>query len=343
MEAVALLSATDPSGICFRYVLPPVVLVLIFFPSIQDDISYYKSFSRSRYAHGSCQRVDIEKFAGRIFLCNGTVWHPIPEWDVPTVNSVQPDRLKNLTPFYDPRWYEDLDLLIASDYDYGRFAQDPKKFHSILNFYDTLRSRWSLVHEITVGQNQQGYTFWFYKPPSQTPEAFNSELFQNLSILAETTLVVPFCENLAFALFYKNRFIKSEQLMRFAVSLEPENVRLLKELGWTMYKRNHFEEALPFVTHSLAIDGSQAEMVALEGSIFLKMNELDEADSTLHRAIEMNNRLESPYLDLETLYTERSDHRQLVAILRLHKSIVEPNSETAKHIDDQLRALHENP
>lgn len=200
-----------------------------------------------------------------------------------------------------------------------------------------------MTHEINVGQNQQGYTFWFYKPPSQTPEAFNSELFQNLSILAETTLVVTFSENLAFALFYKNRFIKSEQLMRFAVSLEPNNTRLLKELTWTLYKRNDFEEALPFVIHSLAIDGNQPEMVALEGSIFLKLNKLDEADSTLHRAIAMNKLLELPYLDLETLYRERSDHRQLVAILRLHKSIVEPNGETAKQIDEQLRALHENP
>lgn len=327
----------------FRFVLPPVVLILIFFPSIQSDVSYYKSFSNPDTRILAKDWISKNLPEGSSYA-TGPFGIQFPRGTyLPVEIPFSPTGSENLTPFYDPRWYEDIDLLIASDYDYGRFAQDPKKFHSILNFYDTLRSRWSLAHEINVGQNQQGYTFWFYKPPSQTPEAFNSELFQNLSILAETTLVVTFSENLAFALFYKNRFIKSEQLMRFAVSLEPDNTRLLKELTWTIYKRNHFEEALPFVIHSLAIDGSQSEMVALEGSIFLKLNKLDEADSTLHRAIAMNNRLELPYLDLETLYTQRSDHQQLVTILRQHKSIVGTNGETAKHIDEQLRALHENP
>src|SRR5208283_5276569 len=128
-------------------------------------------------------------------------YHPV---EIPFV----PTGSENLSPFYDTRWYEDLDLLIASDYDYGRFAQEPKRYRTILNFYDTLHARWSLLHEIKVADNQQGYTFWFYKPPLSTPETFNSELFQNLSILAETTLVATFSENLAFALFYKGRFAK---------------------------------------------------------------------------------------------------------------------------------------
>src|SRR5207245_2738371 len=137
--------------------------------------------------------------------------------------------------FYDARWYEDLDLLIAGDLDYGRFVKEPERFHELLKYYDTLRTRWTLVKEIKPGERQAGPTLWFYRPPEEVRESFEPELFSHLAILAESSLVATFAENLAFALFHKGRLVKSEQLLRLAISLEPANTRYLKELALTLY------------------------------------------------------------------------------------------------------------
>src|SRR5258708_30048210 len=50
-------------------------------------------------------------------------------------------------PFYNAQWYEDFNLVITSDFDYGRYVQEPERFRDILRFYDTLRTRWTLVLE----------------------------------------------------------------------------------------------------------------------------------------------------------------------------------------------------
>ncbi|MBI4548165.1 MAG: glycosyltransferase family 39 protein [Ignavibacteriae bacterium] len=244
-----------------------------------------------------------------------------------------------LLPFYDTQWYTDLDLLICSSFDYDRYVLEPEKYGRFIQFYDTVKSEWLLVHEFKPEKNQNGPTIWLFRPPQVTKELFETTLLQGLDVLAETTLVVGFLDRLAFSLFSKGRLQKSEQLMHKALSLDSTDLRVLRELAWTLFRLGKFNDALTYVNQSLQLNPNQAEMIALKGSILLRLNNVNEAEQNLKQALALNNRLHLAYLDLELLYRSQNDSEKLIDILSKYLMILPPESEVAQRTQERIQQL----
>ncbi|MDI6767594.1 MAG: glycosyltransferase family 39 protein [Bacteroidota bacterium] len=245
-----------------------------------------------------------------------------------------------LEAFYDTRWYKDFDLLIASDYDYGRFAQEPERFKSVLAYYDSLKLRWRLVHKIQRSSNQTGPLFWFYTPPDTTrTELFELDLLQKLRIIEDKKIVVDFTERLAFKHFRMGKLIKSKQLLSTAAWLEPTNTKILRAYVWTLFKLGDYQICLNVVNHSLQIEPYQPEIVALRGSVHLQLGQYAEAETQLLKALEMNNKLTICYFDLELLYRTQNEKQKNIAILNRYLQILPPESETAQLTVKRIQEL----
>jgi tetratricopeptide (TPR) repeat protein len=152
-------------------------------------------------------------------------------------------------------------------------------------------------------------------------------------------LVVKFAERLAYTHFTKGRLLKSEQLLRRAVSLEPDNLRLLREIAWTLYRLEKYNDLLPFVKHSLQIDSKQPEMEGVLGSCLFHVGQLAEAERYLQSSLLLNPRLEFVYLDLELLYRNEKNTLKQREILKRYLNILPPESENARLTRDRLQNL----
>jgi len=244
-----------------------------------------------------------------------------------------------LVGFYKTDWYRDLDLIIGSSFDYGRYALEPEKYKEFIQFYDSLKSQCSLLQEFKPDGNQNGPTIWLYRPRPIENEIFHPELLKGLDILAETSFVVSFLEKLAFILYSKGKMLKSEQLMRTSVLIDPTNTRILKEYAWNLFQLGKLKEALMVVNRSLQLNPNKAEMIALRGSILLRSGNLNEAEENLAQALTLNDRLEIAYLDLELLYRASKNTQKAVDILTRYLKILPPESETAKLTIEHIQEL----
>ncbi len=244
-----------------------------------------------------------------------------------------------LAPFYDPRWYEDMDLLIASDYDYGRFLLEPERYKEVLAQYARLRSAWRMEKEFKPAESQNGPTIWLYRPPPTPAGLFDASLFHGLSTIAETSLVVQFSENLASALFAKGKLEKCGQMLDASLALAPKDTRLANSFAWALFKESRYREALGFTKRSLAASVDQAEMLALTGSVLLRTGDDQGAERELLLALAKNARMEIPYLDLELLYRKRNDRENQIGILRRYLAILPAGSENARKTESYLTQL----
>lgn len=245
-----------------------------------------------------------------------------------------------MAPFYDTRWFEDLDLVIASDYDYGRYAAEPNRFSELLPYYDSLRLEWQKLFEVYPGESQTGPTIWLYAPPPAAgPDRFDESMMKRVASVPDTSLVSYFLEKVANPLFQRGLIGKSEQLMRRAVSLTPHNVQLRTALAYILFRAGDFENALTETEQCIRIDPASAEVAALHGSSLLRVNRLDEAERELLRAISMNTHLETCYLDLELLYRHRGERDKQIGILERYLLILPAGSENAEQTLSLIREL----
>ncbi len=321
--------------------IPAAIAAVISLTLLQNVFAYQKSLSLpdTRALGKSWMESNLPR---RSAYATGPYGIEFPKGMYKVVNiPFTPTESEGLAPFYDARWYQDLDLVIASDLDYSRFSKESKRFADILKYYDTLRTRWTLVHEETPGQGQSGPALWFYRPPAwgSKTDLFPSELFVHFSILAESSLVATFAENLASVLYSKGYLGKGEQLLRFALQLEPGNGRRMKELALILSQREEYSEALALSTRSLELDPARPEVMALRGRILLRLGRLDDAEADLRAAIAGSPALGYPYQDLESLYVFRHDYVKLVSILTEHRKIVADGSDDARNLDSQIQRL----
>ncbi len=326
-----------------RKMLPVVILAVaaaIAYPSASAVMAYHESF-----ALPDTRTVAKDWISSR--LPPGSVYATGPfgiEFPAGRYSAVEipfsPMGSENLWPFYDTRWYEDLDLLVAADYDYGRFIREPERFRRVLAYYDSLHADWIMEIEIRPAEHQQGPTLWMYRyPPDRKKEFFDASLLDGLRLVTDTSLVVEFAERLGFALFTKGNLAKSEQIMGIAVVLEPDNTRLLRESAWTCFKAGNYDAALDLLDRSLRLNPAQPEVVGLRGSVLLRMGRGEEAETDLLRAVEANPKLEFPYLDLESLYRLNKAESKLIGILGRHMAILPAGSEGWKKLDEEMRSL----
>jgi 4-amino-4-deoxy-L-arabinose transferase-like glycosyltransferase len=117
-------------------------------------------------------------------------------------------------PFYDARWFVDLDLVVGSDFDRGRYANDPVLYAPFLQFfYDSLETRWKLAGILAPGAGIQGPRIWFYTPPGgPVAPFFGEDLMRRLDSGPTPRALINFGWNLSAILHHKGMPAKADQL-----------------------------------------------------------------------------------------------------------------------------------
>ncbi len=241
-------------------------------------------------------------------------------------------------PYYKPIWYEDLDLVITSDYDYGRYKLEPKRFSEILAFYDSIKSRWQLVEEIVPDRNQQGPTFWLYHPISSHND-IDPVLLQDAAERSDSIRVVNFFGKLSLILSSKNELQKAEQLLEFLTQFDAANKEPHRELATVLYQMNDYNDALIEIEKYLKFEPNDPEALVLEGRCFIGLEKVKEAEQPLQRALELNPQFEEAYVELSRVYARLNDKAHLIATLRQYYESLPPNSDKARLIQQQIKSL----
>jgi len=119
----------------------------------------------------------------------------------------------HLAPFYDARWYVDLDLVVGSDYVRGRCAEEPEKYREVLQFFfDTLETSWHRRFAVEPFEHQRGPRIWLYAPPGSVSESYSPDLLDRLSSVKNRRLLKIFGRNLAAVLDARGRAVKADQV-----------------------------------------------------------------------------------------------------------------------------------
>jgi 4-amino-4-deoxy-L-arabinose transferase-like glycosyltransferase/tetratricopeptide (TPR) repeat protein len=248
---------------------------------------------------------------------------------------------ESVSSFYDARWYEDLDLVIGSDYDYGRYAQEPHKYAKFLNYYNTLRTQWKLEAEIKPVENQPGPTIWLYKPPDTLihTKYFDADLIEKFHNIYVGEDIRYFFKMLATHLVVKGKLEKAEQIARLVKEWEMNNPDTRKSLGFILYSLKQYEEALNEFSSSLQLKPKQADVLSLYGNILFRLNRIEEAETYLKKALDINQRLEPVYKDLFDIYKRKNDKQSAIELLQRYKKAMPPNVDREKFIDSYIHAL----
>jgi hypothetical protein len=124
--------------------------------------------------------------------------------------------LPSIAAFYDARWYVDCDFVVGSDFDHARYLVDLDLYAPFIQyFYDSLDTRWRVVHAIEPGSALQGPAIWLYAPTdSLSTERFPSELMDRLATVRNAKLLLGFGLNLSSVLDAKRKQGKADQVWR---------------------------------------------------------------------------------------------------------------------------------
>ncbi len=241
--------------------------------------------------------------------------------------------------FYDARWYEDCDVVVTSDYDYGRYLQDPGRFHDILKFYDTLLSKWSLVYSVAPGDSLNGPAFWLYRPPPSTRDTFDLELVNNVGTTADSAETIRFFHTLSEICAVKGKYAKSEELLLILLNEDPQDYRSMKSLAYVEHNLHNDANALQITQIYLQAHPEDAAQLALQGDILVSLNRPQEAEISLVEALKINSHLEGPYLTLNMIYSQRGDRAAMTDILTRYLSILPQRSPKALRVQSILSSL----
>ena len=243
-------------------------------------------------------------------------------------------------PYYDEQWYEDLDLLITSDYDYGRYVKDPGRFHEILPFYESVRLNWNLVYQITPAESLTGPTFWLYKYPHlPTTEAFDTAKITAVFHNSDSSEAVNFMGKLALVLSIKGKLLKSEQLLREVIDVDPTNREAARQLVTIENNLGKLEDALKWAETYLRLNPMDPEILNTKGRILIILNRLGEAEKALKEALNLDEHREEPYRGLMVIYGVWNDRQKLVDILTRYAGILPANSDKWRLVNSELKKL----
>ncbi len=250
---------------------------------------------------------------------------------------------ERIAAFYDTRWYEDCDLLIASDFDYSRYRMEPKRYAEFLPYYDTLKTQWSLLLEVKPKEFQQGPTIWLYSPENvPRKRTLDSSLFSKLETVPESLKVSNFLRELSLVLIEKGEYNKAEQALRNLVSVETTNLPARFTLARVLFTLGKFDQALLQAQKIVYQDQSRPEVYVLAGDLLLRLGRGREGEQSFLKALQLNNAYEPAYEDLLGYYTDLNDQSKLLAILKRYYSILPKGSKQAEAVAGRIRAL-ENP
>lgn len=328
----------------FRNSLNSILGIVIIAPLLINDLKYHQTFSKPD-TRSLAKKWIMENLAPGSAIATPPYGIELPESTFTVLHipflALNSERV---IAFYDTRWYEDLDLVIASDFDYGRYLQEPQKYAEYIDYYNTLETKWTLVFEAKRFENQSGPAIWLYKPPdSLKKKLFDNEVLQRLNSAPESANVSNFLKRLTTILMQKPNLTKAEQLSREIISVKinvPENHTNLASI---LYNLGKIDEAFDEVETSLLLKSDQPPALALKGLILFQKNRLNEAEVFLKRAIIQNKNLEFAYSALLLIYVNRKDKPNAIDILSRHYEILPKNSEKARLVAADLQRLKSMP
>jgi 4-amino-4-deoxy-L-arabinose transferase-like glycosyltransferase len=243
-------------------------------------------------------------------------------------------------PFYDVAWYEDFDLLIASDYDYGRYSREPDRFGELLEFYRDLRSGWSLLAEISPDSLHAGPALWFYTPQrGKRIDAFDPSLLERLATVSDSGLVADFARNLSGALFARGRPGKCSQLLDLGLRLYPDNPALVRSKAFVLYKEGRYAEATELLTGWERGGGESFEMLLLHGNILVESGDPRGAEALFLRARDLRPASTLPYTLLAAMYAGERDTAALIRTLERYRSLASGEGGDAARVGAWLDSL----
>jgi len=250
-------------------------------------------------------------------------------------------RSEQMTPFYNPEWYEDIDLVVMSDFDYGRYRLEPGRFRDILGYLDTLRTKWNRIWSIEPGDSLTGPALWFYHYPGETDDhRFPSPLFdQLLSSDMETGRKVAFLGKLGLILSLQGKLARSEQLFRTLLTLEPENETAKKALGDILTFRASPGKPVTGATGGRNETPEPDNDLVRAGDSLYALGRLDEAEQAYRSALAGDRRLVNAYLGLTMIYASRNDREGVILTLKNLLSILPPGSEDYARVLWELKSI----
>lgn len=243
-------------------------------------------------------------------------------------------------PFYHFQFYQDLDLIIGSSFDYERYILDPQRYRKFINFYDSLKMNSTLLHTIAPDEYRNGPTFWFYRPRHDSLEDyFDTVLINELERVENKQSVVNFAGKLGVMLSLKDKLNKSEQMFRLALKNNTNHSEARKQLIKVLQRQEKQKEALEEITVYLNQAPMDAEMLASRGELYLGFGQLEESEKDLLKAVELNKNIESAYLNLSIIYGYTANKNKMIDILERYSTILPRNSERYNLVMSQIEKV----
>jgi hypothetical protein len=241
-------------------------------------------------------------------------------------------------PFYDTRFYSDLDMVISTSFDYERYKMEPGRYGKFLEFYDSIRAGWSLVREFDPGGRRFGPEIRLYQSPrDSTDRPFESSVVPGLRDVENQPSAVNFAGKLGLILSVKGKLKKSEELLRFVTELDPGNVAAHAELASLYQREGDYEHALNEIDTVLTLDPSRKKMVSLKANIYLELGRFADAEKGFQRVLAIDDHDVAAYESLMMLYGRQNDRPKLIELLERYRNVLPP--EKARLVDEEVRKL----
>ncbi len=252
---------------------------------------------------------------------------------------------ERMTPFYNPGWYEDIDLVVVSDFDYGRYLREPGRFREIIGYLDTIRSSWELVRAFEPGDSLSGPSIWLYRYPGNTADAaFSRDLIsQLLTSELETERKISFLGKLGLILSVQGKLTRSEQLFRTLLTLDPGNERAGKAVreitGFRMHRRRTVDAANDGSTPPSTPAGEESMALIERGDSLLAAERFREAERIYREALRKDPYATDAYLGLTMVYASTNERGKVVGTLKELLSILTPGTDDYEMVLWQLRSM----
>ena len=246
-------------------------------------------------------------------------------------------KTEQVAPFYNTGWYEDVDLLITSGYDYARFAREPERYASFMAFYGALQKGWKLEYASDTSGALTGPTFRLYScPDSLRRSLIDPALFGSLGASPESLRISHFLKELNSVCLRKGKPEKSEQVLQAVLSVETDNIAALNSLGKVQIGLGKYKEALGVLGRSILLRRDQPEVYAMAGHALVALNHDKEAVSALTRAISLDPRAVSPYEDLMGCYDREGRTQELREVMKRYAGLLPEGSPERKRLEEKI-------
>jgi tetratricopeptide (TPR) repeat protein len=240
------------------------------------------------------------------------------------------------TPFYDLSLYSDVDIVVVSSFDYGRFLSDSTKYRPFIEFYRLLERTGTAAAAFHPAADQDGPDIRLVRPPSAGADSIPATAITRVASLGNDQWVVDALGRLGLASFLKGRYARSAGFFTAVVSLDPVNLSGLNYLAKSLLQVDQPGEAQGIIERYLALAPGAPEMVELHAVSLLGQGKTAEAEREFLRIIAANPQNETAYAGLISLYEQLGAKEQLVGILLRYQQAVGADSERGRLLAQKI-------